>query len=83
MWWSGLAVVVLGGISAGRNVFKVRDGVPGWWDEIAGPGKALDTNRHFVICANYLGGCYGSTGPGSILHLMGEVLKRDAGIKMQ
>lgn len=38
----------------------------GWWDEFVGPGKAVNTNRFFVICANYLGGCYGSTGPGSI-----------------
>ncbi len=38
----------------------------GWWHDFIGPGKALDTNELFVICANYLGGCYGSTGPGSI-----------------
>ncbi len=38
----------------------------GWWDLFVGPGKALDTNRYFVICANYLGGCYGSSGPTSI-----------------
>ena len=37
----------------------------GWWDEFIGPGKALDTDRFFVICANYLGSCYGSTGPAS------------------
>ncbi len=38
----------------------------GWWDDFVGPGKAVNTDRFFVICANYLGGCYGSTGPGSI-----------------
>ncbi len=38
----------------------------GWWDGFIGPGKALDTNRFFLICANYIGGCYGSTGPRSI-----------------
>ncbi len=38
----------------------------GWWDSMLGPGKAIDTDRFFVICANYLGGCYGSSGPTSI-----------------
>ncbi|MCU0857614.1 MAG: homoserine O-acetyltransferase [Pontiellaceae bacterium] len=38
----------------------------GWWSDYIGPGKALDTGRFFVICANYFGGCYGSTGPSSI-----------------
>lgn len=38
----------------------------GWWDSMVGPGKAIDTDRFFVLCANYLGGCYGSTGPSSI-----------------
>ena len=38
----------------------------GWWDDFIGPDKALDTNQFSVICVNYLGGCYGSTGPTSI-----------------
>lgn len=37
----------------------------GWWDGFIGPGKALNTRRFCVVCANYLGGCYGSTGPAS------------------
>ncbi len=37
----------------------------GWWDDFIGPGKALDTDRLFVVCANMLGGCYGTTGPSS------------------
>lgn len=39
---------------------------PGWWDACIGPGKAIDTNRFFVLCLNNLGGCHGSTGPTSI-----------------
>ncbi len=38
---------------------------PGWWDEVVGPGKHIDTDRWFVVCANVLGGCQGSTGPAS------------------
>lgn len=42
------------------------DRYPGWWNEMVGPGKAFDTDRFFVVCANVLGGCQGTTGPGSI-----------------
>lgn len=45
---------------------------PGWWDNLIGPGKPLDTDRVFVVCANLIGGCQGSTGPTSINPASGE-----------
>ena len=41
-------------------------GKPGWWSSIIGPGKPIDTDRYFVICANVIGSCMGSTGPASL-----------------
>lgn len=40
---------------------------PGWWDDLIGPGKAIDTDRLFVVCPNVLGGCRGTTGPGDLI----------------
>src|ERR1700722_17720284 len=47
---------------ANRNPVTGKDG---WWDTMVGPGKPIDTNRFFVICANVVGGCMGTTGPAS------------------
>lgn len=41
-------------------------GKPGWWERLVGPGKPIDPARHFIICANVLGSCMGSSGPASI-----------------
>ncbi|TRD11013.1 homoserine O-acetyltransferase [Erythrobacter insulae] len=41
-------------------------GKPGWWERMVGPGRQIDTDRYFVICANVIGSCMGSTGPASI-----------------
>ncbi|WP_051305441.1 homoserine O-acetyltransferase MetX [Desulfogranum mediterraneum] len=43
-----------------------EDERPGWWDNMVGPGKPIDTDRYFVICSNILGSCVGSTGPASL-----------------
>jgi homoserine O-acetyltransferase len=60
------AVLVCHALNASHHVAGTYDGDPksaGWWDNMVGPGKALDTDRFFVIGVNNLGSCFGSTGP--------------------
>lgn len=59
--------------AAGTN----GDGKRGWWDGVIGPGKAIDTDRYFVVCSNVLGGRYGSSGPNSIDAASGTVYGRN------
>lgn len=56
-------VLALGGISAGRRVFDPAGGRDGWWHEVVGPGKALDTQRVAVLGMDFIGGNGASTGP--------------------
>jgi homoserine O-acetyltransferase len=61
------AIIIFTGLSPSAHAASsTEDASPGWWEYMIGPGKAIDTNRFFVVCANSLGGCYGSTGPGSV-----------------
>lgn len=55
---------------AGR--YHADDKTAGWWDNMIGPGKPIDTNRFFVVGVNNLGGCHGSTGPSSVNPATGQ-----------
>jgi homoserine O-acetyltransferase len=59
------AVLICHAISGDSHVASHdADDDPGWWEGLVGPGRAIDTDRLFVICSNVLGGCRGTTGPG-------------------
>jgi len=59
-------VLIQHGLSSGCHVLDEGEDCPGWWNDMVGPSKAIDTNRFFVICINNLGSCFGSSGPVSI-----------------
>ena len=61
-----LVLHALSGDSHAAGCYSPGDDRPGWWDIMVGPGKGIDTNSYFVICANILGSCMGTTGPGSV-----------------
>ncbi len=62
------AILILHAFSGDAHAAGIgaESGKPGWWDNMIGPGKAFDTEKYFMICSNVLGGCQGTTGPGSV-----------------
>ena len=70
------AVLIFTGLSPSAHAASsVLDPSHGWWEEIIGPGRPIDTRRYFVICVNSLGSCFGSTGPASIDPRTGELYR--------
>ncbi len=63
------AILICHALSGNAHVagyHNAADEKPGWWESMVGPGKGIDTNKYFVICSNFLGGCSGTTGPSCI-----------------
>lgn len=74
------AVMVCHALNASHHaagVYEGQDKSEGWWDNLIGPGKALDTNRFFVISVNNLGSCFGSTGPMHVNPISGRIYGSD------
>jgi homoserine O-acetyltransferase len=67
------AVLIFTGMSPSAHAASSRlDPAPGWWEEMIGPSRPLDTRRYYVVCVNSLGSCFGSTGPASADPASGE-----------
>ena len=73
------AVLVCHALTGDQHVANEHPitGKPGWWTTMVGPGRPIDTNIFYVICANIIGGCMGSTGPSSINPATGKVYGLD------
>ena len=73
------AILICHALTGNQYVATDRDKPDGtgWWANLVGPGKAVDTDKYFVICSNVLGGCSGSTGPGSENPETGEIFGLD------
>ena len=69
------AMLICHALTGDQHVANVHPvtGKPGWWETLVGPGRPLDPSRYFIICANVIGGCMGSTGPASINPATGKV----------
>ena len=71
------AVLIFTGLSPSAHAASSPgDPAPGWWEEMIGPGRPIDTRRFFVVCVNSLGSCFGSTGPASTNPETGETYRR-------
>ncbi len=70
------AVLVFTGLSPSAHIASsVEDNSPGWWEDMVGPGKPIDTRQYYVICVNSLGSCFGSTGAASLNPKTGQVYR--------
>ena len=74
------AILVTHALSGDAHVagkYTPEDRKPGWWDNMVGPGKYINTDKYFVICSNVIGGCSGSTGPRSVNPATGKLYNLD------
>ncbi|HEX5048247.1 MAG TPA: homoserine O-acetyltransferase [Gammaproteobacteria bacterium] len=70
------AILIFTGMSPSAHAASsVEDPTPGWWEDMIGQGKPIDTRRYYVICVNSLGSCFGSTGPASVDPRTGEIYR--------
>ncbi|MDE0063553.1 MAG: homoserine O-acetyltransferase, partial [Gammaproteobacteria bacterium] len=72
------AVLVFTGLSPSAHIASSpADPTTGWWEDMVGPDKPIDTDRYFVVCVNSLGSCFGSTGPASLDPVTGDYYRLD------